>query len=694
MLVDLNRNDLYWISIKRYLYLYLVFLTIFFVGRVIFTFYFAPNGVLENNVLDVLYAFYMGWRYDTIIISYLSVPYLILNFFIVLFKSHALYNFFYRFFAFYFYLITFLVIAIIVCDLGFYSFFQDHLNILFFGLLEDDTKAIFESIWKNYPVIWLSLPIITFFVLVYFFMRKNFSSLSISERGVFTAGGFKLLIMMNLTIVLLAGGLRGGYNWYVLSPKYNDFSKHQFINSIALNGFITFEKAIKLRHTRNKKDFKMYKALGYKNIQSAFRDYLGEPVNTQDDTELIQKLIRSTPVNERLERNPPHVIMLLAESFGGFWLQYDRESFNFLGPLKKHFEQDIFFENFLASNNGTIGSLITLQSTIPDRPGQRYLSESSEYMLTPLTSSVNYPFSQQGYETNFIYGGKLAWRDIGRYFRAQKYDNVIGENYIVDALKLDGDYGTEWGIYDEHIYNYLKQKISQSDRPQFFLILTTSNHPPFQYPKSFKVSDFEFPQELDQRVNRERDLFSVRFKSFKYANSAISNFIDWFKSNVLKDNMIFAMTGDHNFFGFLNYEEDEQFLMHSVPFYLYLPADLRPESYDKNKLGSHEDIFATIYPRALSNARYLVFGEDLLSSSPSVAINSKIYANEKGMYYRDKAYQWNPLPRTKSIKNVSFPDLLRFKNSMLSVASYYLNYMKKQKTNEFDKHFVEESDQQ
>ena len=111
--------------------------------------------------------------------------------------------------------------------------------------------------------------------------------------------------------------------------------------------------------------------------------------------------------------------MILSESFGGYWLQFNKESFDFLGPLKKHFEQDIMFENFLSSNNGTIGSLISLQSTIPDRPGQRFLSES-EYMLTPLTSSINYPFSQKGYETTFIYGGKLAWRDIGKYFKNQK----------------------------------------------------------------------------------------------------------------------------------------------------------------------------------------------------------------------------------------------------------------------------------
>lgn len=692
MIIDLNRNDLYWLALKRYFRLYLLFVFLFLVGRLIFSLYFAPAGLLADNLSEVFYAFFMGWRYDTIIISYLSIPYVLLNMLLVLFRSRNMYNIFYKFFSFYFYLAFFLIIAMTVCDLGFYSFFQDHLNILFFGLLEDDTTAIFKSIWKNYPVIWLSIPLIIFFVSVFIFMKKNFSKISHTERGVFTPGAIKLLLLINFTFLLLFGGLRGGYSWYVLAPKYSDFSKYQFINSIALNGFITFEKAIKLRHTRNQSNFQMYKALGYKDIQSAFRDYLQVPINTNNDHELIHKLVRTTPRNDVLKENPPHVVMLLAESFGGYWMQYNKEGFDFLGPLKKHFEQDILFENFLSANNGTIGSLVSLQSTIPDRPGQRYLSES-EYMLTHLSSSINYPFSQSGYETTFIYGGKLAWRDVGKYFKAQKYDNVIGENYLKENLNLTGDYGTEWGIYDEHVFSYIKKQLENATRPQFFLILSTSNHPPFQYPKKFSVNDFAFPESLDKRVNRERDLFSVRFKAFKYANTVFSNFIDWFKGNEFKEKMIFALTGDHNFFGFLNYKEDEKFLMHSVPLYIYLPEHIRPEQYDKTKLGSHEDIFATIFPRALSEAKYIVFGEDLFSNKKTYAINSKLYASSEGLYYDDQAYQWSSLPRTKRNKEITFPDLLKYKNSMLSVVGYYLNYMKKN-TKSADKHFVLESDQQ
>tara|TARA_B100001971_G_scaffold215182_1_gene259221 strand:- start:165689 stop:167749 length:2061 start_codon:yes stop_codon:yes gene_type:complete len=676
MLIDLNRNDFYWIGLKKFIKQYLLLILLFLIGRVVFTLYFAPKGILLENILDVFYAFFMGWRYDSIIISYFGLPYILLNIIFSLFKSRQVYKYFNFISAIYFFLVTLCILTFIVCDLGFYSFFQDHLNILFFGLLEDDTSAIFASIWKNYPVIWLSIPIILFLLGIFFFIKRNFKSIAYNERGVFTPGAFKYLLLINGTFILLFGGLRGGYSWYVLAPKYSDFSKHQFINQIALNGFITFEKAVQLRMKRNKANFKMYKELGYKKISDAFRDYLNQPINSDEPKELIEKLVRTTPENPELLENPPHVVMILAESFGGFWLKYQSETFDFLGPLQEHFNEDYLFRNFLSANNGTIGSLVSLQSTTPERPGQRYLSES-QYMLTPLSSSINIPFSENGYETTFIYGGKLAWRDIGKYFKVQKYDHVIGENYLIEELKLTDNYGTEWGMYDEYLFRYIKERISKATKPQFIFVLTTSNHPPFQYPSSFKVDEFQIPNELDQRINRERELFSERFKAFKYANTVFADFISWFKGSELKDKVVFGLTGDHNFFGFLNYNESEKLTMHSVPFYLYLPERLRPESYDPEKLGSHEDIFATIYPRVLSNAKYTTFGVDLFSDEKSFALNSKIFASDEGMYYGETAYVWDSMPKTKKMKDQEFPLILRHKRSILSVVSYYLNYMEK-----------------
>jgi len=673
MYTELNRSDFYWIGLKKAFKMLLALLGLFLVGRLIFTFYFASAGVLASNVADVFYAYFMGVRYDLIVISYFLLPFLLLNTICSLFKNRKLGNALNIISLIYFYIVAIFVIAIIVCDLGFYSFFQDHLNILFFGLLEDDTTAIFTSIWKNYPVIWLSSIVIAFFILLFKFVKSVFKPIGARDRGTFNAGALKFIVLNIITLILLAGGIRGGYNWYVLSPKYNDFSSNFFVNQIALNGFITFEKAFKLRMKRNNSNFKMYKAMGYKNISAAFEDYLGAKVLSSKPTDLINSLFRKTPLNEDLKKKPQHVVFILAESYGAFWNQYNTESFNFIGDLKEHFDQDFYFDNFISSHNGTIGSLITTQSSIPDRRGQRYLSES-KYMNTPIRSSVNVPFQESGYEATFIYGGKLAWRDVGSYFRSQGYDRVIGENQVVNDLELTGDFGTEWGIFDEHLYAYAKKLLKDAKKPQFIFILTTSNHPPFQYPKAYSETELIVQKELGLRLERDVSLFEVRFKSFRYANDKIAQFISEVKNSNLKDKTVISMSGDHNFFNFISYEESERFKMYKVPFYLYLPESLRPSEYNPSKFGSHEDIFSTIYPLVLSDTNYINFGDNLFSNEESIGINSKIYTSNAGVLYGDKKYSWEENFMLKRHQELELDNLKKYKRSIQSVTDYFLNY--------------------
>ena len=65
-----------------------------------------------------------------------------------------------------------------------------------------------------------------------------------------------------------------------------------------------------------------------------------------------------------------------------------------VGPLKKHMDDDFYFDNFISSGHGTIASMITLGTNIPTRPGMRFLSES-KYLTKSLSSSSNIPFQKK-----------------------------------------------------------------------------------------------------------------------------------------------------------------------------------------------------------------------------------------------------------------------------------------------------------
>lgn len=671
MRADLNRCDFLYISLKKAFGLYLIFLLLMTFGRVAFVLYFAPPGLYGQYAGDIAKAFYMGWKYDTIVASYLIAPFVALSILFALFKSRGLTKFFFRFSAVFYFFAALAVAFFVGADLGFYSYFQDHLNILFFGLIEDDTMALVTTLWKNYPVGLLSGGIAVLLLALFFGIRSVFSSID-QARSLFHPGPIKYVFMSLLSLVLLFGGARGGYGDLVLSPKYADFSTNMFVNQTAVNGIVTFEDAFKLRQKRSAAGSFLEREMGYKGIHQAFSDFLGIDTSPTDQSQLVSLLERRTAFNENLEALKPHVVVFVMESFGASWIRYNSENFDFLGPLKKHMREDILFENFISSDNGTIGSLMAIASNLPPRPGARYLSES-RYMNTPLPSSAHKPFELKGYETSFVYGGKLGWRGIGKYFVRQGYHHVEGENIIREQLGLSGEIGTEWGLYDEHLFEHIARKLEGAKRPQFILVLSTSNHPPFEVPKTFVApGKLEIPQELQSRITREEDLFLERFKAFQYANTVLSNFLDRVKGGELAQKTVVSFTGDHNFWGFMSYTGEENFLKFQVPFYVYAPESIRPESVDMTKLGSHEDIFPTLYNLALSDTPFLAFGENLFSENPSYAIGGNAYAGADGVVYKGQGFNWTKTPMVGGKADSSLDSVRRVYRSSVSVADFFL----------------------
>ena len=59
-------------------------------------------------------------------------------------------------------------------------------------------------------------------------------------------------------------------------------------------------------------------------------------------------------------------------------------------------------------------------------------------------------YRDNGYETTFVYGGKLSWQRVGDFIPHQGFDHVLGEGDMNrDTPK------TDWGVYDEHLFDFV-----------------------------------------------------------------------------------------------------------------------------------------------------------------------------------------------------------------------------------------------
>lgn len=669
---NLTRNDLLFSHMRNFLKAYIVFILWFLSFRLGFLIYFGFDKFSPFHT-DLFQAFFVGAKYDGILFGYAVVPSFLLLTFSCLFRSLKFTNFLYKLTKIYLSLILFVYLVITIIDYGFYSYFQDHINILIFGVIEDDTQALLESILKNYQtsLIVAGVGFFALLILISLTLRPVFKPLT--SRSMIASGSLKFLFIFLSSFALLAGLLRGGYEPLVISPKYTDFSDDEFINQLSYNGVIALEQALRLRQETEGKGFSLVKKYGYKGKEKqAFEDYLGVEIVYESQKDLLSLLTRTTAENPKVEELRPHVVLFLMESFGSHWMKFNNSEFDFLGNLPRHFEEDIYFDNFIASGQGTIGSLIVIGSNIPNRPGMRFLSES-KYMNKKLPTAAHIPFKQNGYESSFVYGGKLSWRNIGKYFKVQGFDQVIGENTIKKELELKGDSGTEWGLYDEHLFTYISQKLNSSKTPQFIIVLTTTNHPPFEVPKQYKEKNFDLTGELKTKITREEDLFKLRFKAFEYSNTKLAEFISQVKASSLAEKSIISVTGDHNFWGFMNYTTEENYSKYRVPFYIYAPKSIKPESWDKNKVGGHEDIMATLYNIALSNTPYLTFGDNLFSEGESNALGPGVYANEKGVIYKGKKFKWNGKPLISIDPSINLDEFQKQYQSIFAITEILLD---------------------
>jgi phosphoglycerol transferase MdoB-like AlkP superfamily enzyme len=677
--MKLSFRHYYWRWLKNQGLLFLIFVFLMTLARLMFAFYYGDATIFTVNTEEMRKAFFLGLRYDLMPLAFINaLPFIILNIGFFLPGKLAIKSI--RFLVVSLLCLGYFLIAwLYVFDYGFYSYFQEHLNILVFGFFEDDTKALIITLYKNYNLpLWLSIIFILHYGL-YRFIKFLFSPFEFDLKA--RPFNYRIPLVFICGLLLIAFMARGNFSRLPLSFEDAHISNNEFINEVALNGALTLNRAIKIRKTYGKDQYDYLKNYGFNNWQDAYRSFTGFSPQSDD---ISNSLISKTRVNLVAKNAPPHVVMVVMESFGSYWNEADKVQFNLLGELKDHFNKGYLFKNFLSAENGTIGSIVSVASSQVIRPGARYLSES-EYMGTHLSSAGHLPFKDSGYDTHFVYGGKLGWRDLGKFLVIQKYDHLWGADEIRDAMpELNNfsakDLGNEWGIFDEYLYAFIDEQLRTATRPQFFLVLTTSNHPPFEYPSSYQQKPLDLNAEVLAKVTVNKEIAQKRFLGFQYANQKMGEFLTKVNNSKLKDSTIVALTGDHSFWIAKNVGQDEEFKRYAVPFFISVPEKYRPTKVDLKQFGSHEDIFPTLYSLSLSEKKYVKLGEDIFSERSDAINSSGLMANEFGAYHHDKFWKWINLDEQRLQETEATPELEALKRKgqgLIGLTDAYLKAEKK-----------------
>lgn len=597
----------------------------------------APKELLsfKDPILniEIFNSFLLGGRFDLSAICYISLLFWLFSLILPLQLSKKIWLWFLAFWSF-----------LLIIDIGYYSFYNDRINVLVFGLIEDDTIALISTMWKNYPVVWILLLAYAFYRL----LKKVIQPFAKSSLN------FKTRIIA-VILFFIAG--RGTIGLFPLGPDHTVVSSSPFLNVMSYGTAHAFTRAIKLKHEQLKMGSTAWnvnmKEFGYEGKEDqAFIDYFQKPIPTGG---VRFDLIRNKTSNSKiLENKKPHVILYVMESWGIYGLQFQDKNFDLVGNFKNKLVKDPYTFNMQSSTPGTAGSLSCLLSGLPQRTISPFLTESS-YLNITFSTSPALLYKKHGYQSRFVYGGNPGWRDINKFALRQGFDQVEGEVDIEKKLKSAGipiAGKHDWGIYDEDLFKYVELILKEATSPQLIVVMTTSNHPPYELPLTYQKPKLNLDHFTEANQLIEVKLALKRFETFRYSSDKINESLDRIDAmeNTIGD-FVVAVTADHSFW-VTNFSNEQLFLRNAVPFYLHLSKELRPLVSDSQKqnlqktYASQHDIWPTLYNLSLNKADYLSFGQNLLEIKPpyyAVYPDRLVFDSPKPILVTPSADASNPL---------------------------------------------------
>jgi phosphoglycerol transferase MdoB-like AlkP superfamily enzyme len=564
---------------------------------------FRAEMAAESDAHQIARCFGTGLRFDIFIASYAILPTLLLTligFFWPLGPWHKRVR---QVLA-----ISFVAVSMLtfIVDVSYFREYHDQFNHWIFGLIFDDRNAIVQTIWKSYPVIRLTVLVISLTTALVWAGRRFWRACSGRiELPLFLAQGCGRWLTPLLLAALFFLGIRASVGLRPIQMKDAAVTRDPFLNKLVMNPYAAFRYAIKhqrmLTQTRG-----LRLVLPDGDVRAAAGAWFPAAGAVTDLDQLTQRATAGSPT-----KPAQHIFLVVLESYDAWGLRPECAALHATDRLAELGRAGIAADAFVSAADGTMPSLAALITGLPDTGVHVNFQPSVKKGVPTDTARI---FKRLGYRTRFSYGGYLSWQRLGDFCREQGFDEVHGGAEMSERLT-----GNEWGVDDENLYDFVLNQLGE--KPTFNMLMTTSYHPPFSV--DLKAKGFPRDQIAPELAARGFSPEETRILGHLwYSDQALGNFV----AATLKKfpNSLFAITGDHWSRRAFS-SRPILFGQRAVPFVLYGPEVLRAVQRPEHIAGSHLDIVPTLIE--LSAPRgfiYHSFGRNLLDpAQPQIGYGNR-----------------------------------------------------------------------
>lgn len=504
-----------------------------------------------------------------------------------------------------------------VINLHYFGFYKTPLDSLVFGLVEDDTGAVLQTIWHDFPVL-TSLAGIALLSWATAWLHRRIVLRAVPDTALRGRSPWLRGVVIFVAFWALVFAGKGTLREMALQRQHLTVTTSQFLNDMVPNGVIALKYAWDSRgQSQNLQDPLVgLKAMGFASAAAAAQ-VLGLPHGSDAE---IQAALAAHPA---LPAGTPkkNLLFFLMESWSAEPMLYQSPQFDVLGRLAPTLQQACHFSNFDSAHAGTHPSMEAILFATPITP--LTLGDVGRKPIPWATAKIA---RDAGYRTLFVSSVRAGWRSLDRVLLAQGFDEIIDANSLKAAYP-EATLGL-WGVWDSYVFRYLSQRMAQpSDKPLFVFVLTSTNHPPYDLPADYQ----RVPRDMALwKGETSADTLLPNLDSYHYATDLLGGFVQDMQKGPHQSDTVIAATGDHNVRSFGVYAEaSRRYLIRQVPFVVWgqglqcgaqqaLPA-------------SHRDMFNTLFPLAGIEGPYINAGRNLLlppDSQPMHAPRALFFTGE------------------------------------------------------------------
>lgn len=559
--------------VKELLKIYLLFLALFFLGRL--GLYFLCFDRLDDITLaESLLSFLYGLKLDTMTTSII----LIIPAFVLALSPQKFSKIAGRIISGY--VLFFLLIALYIENATFPFVVQYDVrpNYLFIEYLIYP-QEVFSMILKEYPVQLLA-ALVMLSAAAWVYLR--FSPLKL-DAAMQTPLWKRSLLLVPIAVLLFIG-IRSSFGHRPANISDAFYSTNRMANEIAKNSLYSIGYAYKSYAEEDD----LIKPYGKISLDEAYTR-VSQKLNIPRGGEL--PFTRLEPTRFPTQK-PKNLVIFIQESMGAQFVGFSGGDVAVTPNMEKLSREGLAFTNLFSNGTRSIRGLAGMTSGWLPIAGEEVVKRNKSQSDFFTVASLLKPL---GYKSSFIYGGEGRFDNMRSWYMGNGFDEVIEQKDYDNP-----SFVSTWGVGDEDLVTKANEKFkSHAAKGEKFVsvMFSSSNHSPFELPEG----KIEFiPGKPKQSVEN----------AVKYADFAIGKLFELAKKEGYYKDTVFVVIADHNV---RVYGDDVVPVnMFHIPA-LIVAEGLKPQQFDR--LATQPDVLATALDLIGVNLTYPVLGHSIYSGA-------------------------------------------------------------------------------